>query len=438
MNKSVDLQQTVAGKASLQGIGLHTGEETTITVGPRDPDEGIVFVRKDLPGEPEIKVCAENASIEDCLYLTALGTGEQQIFTVEHVLAACVGLGIDNLTIELNSKEPPIIDGSALPFVEIIREAGIVTQDRPRRYIEIDKPIWLFENGLELAVIPSHRLEVTYKIDYDHPAVGIRSASFLITDEIFHKKIAPARTFTFLKDVQALRDEGKIKGGSLDCAVVIGEDSFLNENLRFNDEIVRHKILDVLGDLALLGRRLKGHVIAVRSGHAFNVRFVRKVLDTINHREEKQCVQLNPPLDINEIRKILPHRYPFLLVDRITEIDYDNRRVVGIKNITANEPFFQGHFPDRPIMPGVLIIEAMAQVGGALLLSFEQNRGKYVYLTAILDAKIRRPVVPGDQLVMETQIMKIKGRTGRVESRATVNGERTAEATLLFTMVDEF
>ena len=438
MNESVDLQQTVAGRASLQGIGLHTGEETTITVGPREPEGGIVFIRKDLPGEPEVKVCAENASIEDSLYLTALGNGEEQILTVEHVLAACTGLGIDNLTIELTSKEPPISDGSALPFVEMIRKAGIVTQDRPRRYIEIDHPIWLFENGLELAVIPSHRLEVTYKIDYDHPAVGIRSASFLITEDIFENKIAPARTFTFLKDVQALRDEGKIKGGSLDCAVVIGEETFLNNNLRFDDEIVRHKILDVLGDLTLLGRRLKGHVIAVRSGHAFNVRFVRKILDRINQREKKQWAQEHPPFDINQIREILPHRYPFLLVDRITEIDYEQRRVVGIKNITANEPFFQGHFPERPIMPGVLIVEAMAQVGGALLLSFEQNRGKYVFLTAILDAKIRRPVIPGDQLKMETQITKIKGRTGRVESRATVDGQRTAEATLLFTMVDEF
>ncbi|MFH1740115.1 MAG: UDP-3-O-acyl-N-acetylglucosamine deacetylase [bacterium] len=436
MTESIDFQRTVSGRASLRGVGLHTGEETTITVGPREPDSGIVFVRKDLPGNPEVKVCAENASIEDCLYLTALGRGEEQVLTVEHVLAACSGLGIDNLTIELTSKEPPIADGSALPFVEIIREAGIVTQDRPRSYLEITEPIWLFENGLELAVIPSHRFEVTYKIDYDHPAVGIRSASFWINDAIFEEKIAPARTFGFLKDVQALRDEGKIRGGSLDCAIVIGETDFLNNNLRFEDEIVRHKILDVLGDLTLLGQPIKGHVIAVRSGHAFNVRFVRQVLSTINRQKKQQQKQLEPPLDINQIREILPHRYPFLLIDRITEIDYENRRVVGIKNISANEPFFQGHFPERPIMPGVLIVEAMAQVGGALLLSMEGNRGKLVYLSAISDAKIRRPVVPGDQLVIETRIVKIKGRTGRVESRATVDGQRAAEAILLFTMVD--
>jgi UDP-3-O-[3-hydroxymyristoyl] N-acetylglucosamine deacetylase/3-hydroxyacyl-[acyl-carrier-protein] dehydratase len=437
MSNLSDFQQTVAGRASLRGIGLHTGEETTVTVGPREPDGGIAFVRKDLPGEPEVKVCAENASIEDSLYLTALGRGEEQILTVEHILAACNGLGIDNLTIELTSKEPPIADGSALPFVRMIRQAGIVTQDRPRRYLEIDQPIWLFENGLELAVIPSPRLEVTYKIDYDHPAVGIRSASFLITDKVFEEKIAPARTFTFLKDIQSLRDEGKIRGGSLDCAIVIGDESFLNNNLRFDDEIVRHKILDVLGDLTLVGRPLKGHVIAVRSGHAFNVRFVRQVLLTINNREEQQRRRMQMPLDINRIREILPHRYPFLLIDRITEIDYGNRRVVGIKNISGNEPFFQGHFPERPIMPGVLIVEAMAQVGGVLLLSLEGNLGKMAYLSAITDAKLRRPVVPGDQLVIETQIVKIKGRTGRVDSRATVDGQRAAEATLLFTMVDK-
>jgi len=436
MNSTGDMQKTVASRASLRGVGLHTGEETTITVGPNEPDGGIVFVRKDLPGEPRIKVSAENASIEDSLYLTALGRGEEQILTVEHVLAACSGLGIDNLIIELTSKEPPIADGSALPFVEMIREAGIVTLDRPRSYLEIDQPIWLFENGLELAVIPSHRFEITYKIDYDHPAVGIRSTSFWITEEIFTEKIAPARTFGFLKDIQALRQDGKIKGGSLDCAIVIGEEEFLNKNLRFDDEIVRHKVLDVLGDFTLLGRPIKAHVVAVRSGHAFNVRFVRKILETIREREQQAKKSFELPLDINRIREILPHRYPFLLIDRVLELDYENSRVVAVKNVTANEPFFQGHFPNRPIMPGVLIIEAMAQAGGVLLLSLEQNAGKQVYLSAINEAKIRRPVVPGDQLVIETQIMKIKGRSGRVESRVTVDGQRAAEATLLFTMVD--
>jgi UDP-3-O-[3-hydroxymyristoyl] N-acetylglucosamine deacetylase/3-hydroxyacyl-[acyl-carrier-protein] dehydratase len=318
----------------------------------------------------------------------------------------------------------------------MIREAGIVTLDRPRSYLEIDQPIWLFENGLELAVIPSHRFEITYKIDYDHPAVGIRSTSFWITEEIFTEKIAPARTFGFLKDIQALRQDGKIKGGSLDCAIVIGEEEFLNKNLRFDDEIVRHKVLDVLGDFTLLGRPIKAHVVAVRSGHAFNVRFVRKILETIREREQQAKKSFEPPLDINRIREILPHRYPFLLIDRVLELDYENSRVVAVKNVTANEPFFQGHFPNRPIMPGVLIIEAMAQAGGVLLLSLEQNAGKQVYLSAINEAKIRRPVVPGDQLVIETQIMKIKGRSGRVESRVTVDGQRAAEATLLFTMVD--
>lgn len=432
----VEYQKTIAGEVSISGVGLHTGQETTITFKPAEAGAGIRFVRADLPGKPVIEVSADNAVLEESLYLTALGKGETQIKTVEHVLAACTGLGIDNILLEVSSSEPPISDGSAQVFVQALRNVGIVTLDRPKQFIEVQEPIWLYENGLELAIIPSPRLEITYKIDYDHPAVGIRSASFLITPEVFYDKIAPARTFCFLKDVDILRQQGKIKGGSLDTAIVIGEHDFLNEELRFEDEIVRHKILDVIGDLSLLGKPLKGHVIAVRSGHAFNIRFVRKILKTLNGQVSKPDQEpVHPmPMDVVQIRKFLPHRYPFLLIDKVVDIDYSQMKVVAIKNVTHNENFFTGHFPEEPIMPGVLLIEAMAQAGGVLLLSLNENRGKIAYLVGVDHAKMRRKVVPGDQLVIETKFTKIRKKAGKVQSTIHVDGVLVAEAELFFSL----
>ncbi|MGC9326705.1 MAG: UDP-3-O-acyl-N-acetylglucosamine deacetylase [Candidatus Hinthialibacter sp.] len=431
----VEYQKSIAGEASISGVGVHTGQETTITFKPAEVDTGIRFIRADLPDRPIIQVQADNAVLEESLFLTQLSSGQSEIKTVEHVLAACTGLGIDNIILEVSSSEPPICDGSALPFVEAIQKAGIITQDRPKKFIEVTEPIWLYENGLELAIIPSPRLEITYKIDYDHPAVGIRSASFLINEETFVEKIAPARTFCFLRDVDILRQQGKIKGGSLENAIVIGEHDFLNEELRFQDEIVRHKILDVMGDLALIGKPIKGHVIAVRSGHAFNIRFVRKVLNTLNGKAGVGVPKL--PISADEIRRILPHRYPFLLIDRVIDMDYTNMSVKAIKNLSNNEEFFNGHFPQEPIMPGVLLIEAMAQAGGVLLLSLDGNRGKIAYLVGVDNAKVRRKAVPGDQLVIETKIVKLRKKAGKVESTIHVDGNLIAEANLFFSLGDD-
>lgn len=429
-----EMQRTIAREASFTGIGLHTGNTATVTFKPREPDTGLVFVRTDLPGHPRLDVHVDNVSFEDVLRQTAIGPPPVQIRTVEHVLAAIAGLGIDNLVIEVDGGEPPVGDGSARPFVETLERAGIVAQDRPRKFVELTEPVWLVEDGKELAAIPSNRLEITYKIDYDHPAVGIASASFLVTEDIFKRKIAPARTFCFLTEVEQIKKAGLIQGGSLDNSIVIGETAILNEGpLRFRDEIIRHKVLDVIGDFALLGRPLRAHVIAVRSGHAFNVKFIRKLLEHLKHREVVTTV----PLCVEQIRNILPHRFPFLLVDRIIELDRENLRAVGLKNVTINEPFFQGHWPQRAVMPGVLLIEAMAQVGGILLLSAEGNRGKLAYLVTVDNVKFRKPVVPGDQVRIETTILRMKSRMGKTEAKCYVDGEVVAECNIVFTLSND-
>lgn len=429
------LQQTIAKEISLSGIGLHTGNETTITFKPAPPDHGYAFVRADLPGKPRVEVDADNVMIEESILQTALGRGEEQLHTVEHVLSAVRGLGIDNLIMEVDGNEPPVGDGSAKPYVDVLLEAGLESQDRPRHSIAITEPIWMFQDGLELAVVPSNTLEITFKINYDHPAIGIRSASFLITPETFVKEIAPARTFCFLRDVERIRAEGKIKGGSLDCALVIGDDGFINQDLRFEDEIIRHKILDVIGDFALLGAPLKAHIVAVRSGHAFNVEFVRKIERTLGIKRGRPVFKV--PIGHESIKKLLPHRYPFLLVDRITHVDPQTGLFAGYKSVSGNEPFFQGHFPDQAIMPGVLILETMAQVGGAGILSLPENHGKYAYLLGVDGAKFRKPVLPGDRLEVECQLKKFRKTTGVVDCVGRVDGQTVAEATLTFAIIKQ-
>jgi UDP-3-O-[3-hydroxymyristoyl] N-acetylglucosamine deacetylase/3-hydroxyacyl-[acyl-carrier-protein] dehydratase len=428
-------QKTIAKRVSRRGIGLHTGSETEIAFCPAAADEGIRFVRLDLPGHPVVHASVDNVSLEDVVLQTAIGEQDVQIQTVEHVLAAIIGLGIDNVTIELTGNEPPVGDGSALPFVETITEAGLVDLGVPRRFIEITRPICMLEDSVEMVAIPAPRLEVTFKIDYDHPAVGIRAASFAIDPETFRERIAPARTFCFLRDVEEIRKKGLIRGGSLENAIVVGDDGIINQDLRFRDEIVRHKVLDVLGDLALLGRPLKAHIIAVRSGHSYNVKFVRKILK--EQAAHPPFTDASLPLDADAIRRVLPHRFPFLLVDRIIELDRENRRAVGIKNVTINEPFFQGHWPDRAVMPGVLQIEAMAQVGAVLLSFSPESRGKLAYLVGIDKVKLRKAVVPGDQLRIESTVVKLRGRTGRAVNKITVDGNVVAEAEILFSLLDE-
>jgi len=372
---------------------------------------------------------------------TILREGEAEVHTVEHLLAAVAGLGIDNVIIEVDAREPGHTeDGSALPVVNLLRDAGIVEQSAARSYFEVPHTVRFRSGKAELLGLPHDGLRISFTIDYDNPAVGTQHVAFDIEPEIFINDIAPARTFVMEKDVEALQQAGLIRGGSLGSALVVGENGVTNpEGVRFADEFVRHKVLDLLGDLTILGRPLRGHFLAWRSGHEGNVGFVKALAEADRKATGFDLppppMEGDEPWNIDAIASIMPHRYPLLLVDRIIELTDDH--VIGLKNVTVNEPFFNGHFPDHPIMPAVLIVEAMAQAGGVLLLNkFDRPREKLVYFMGIDKAKFRRPVRPGDQLRFELKLLRLKRRICKMSGKAFVDGKLVAEAELLSTVVD--
>ncbi len=432
------MQRTITRPVSFGGVGLHTGERGRVTFRPAAVNTGVRFVRMDLPGCPVVEVRPENAVFDPKAgRRTILEQGGVQIHTMEHLLAAVAGLSIDNLIIETQAMEiPEPADGSAAPIARMLLDAGFEKQDRPKRHIKVTKPVQWYDNGVQLSAIPYKGFRISFTIDYDHPLVGRQSLSLDINDQTFMQEIAPARTFVLERDLEPLREKGWIKGGRMDSAVVVGDHAILNaEPLRFPDEFVRHKILDLLGDLFLLGGPLLGHVSALKSGHQGHVAFIRHLTQTLPLPGRRPG---SPPneWDTTAIMDIMPHRYPFLLVDRITNIG-EGRSIEGIKNVTINEPFFQGHFRGHPIMPAVLIIEAMAQVGGMLLLnSVEDPNGKLVYFIGIDGARFRRPVTPGDQLRFKLTLLKLKGQTSKIRGEAFVDDQLVAEAELLATVVE--
>lgn len=435
----VDRQRTVARESSFEGHGIHTGARVTVRFLPSEAGSGVAFVRCDLPGEPRIPVDPQwVVEREGQIRRTTLCREGAEVNTVEHVLACVAGLGIDNLTMELDGPEvPEPADGSAEGLARALQEAGLREQSEPRHYFSLRRT-HIFERGpVSLVAIPYDGLKLSYTLQYDNPVLGTQHLSLDVTTDSFLNQIARARTFALYEEVDHLRSLGLIKGGTLSNAIVVkGEEVLSEEPLRYPDEFVRHKVLDLLGDLFLLGRPLRAHVIAVRSGHSTNRRFVRQLWEESEGLSFYDDLRQKTHFDIQSVTRIMPHRYPFLLVDRILYLE-ERKRVVGLKNVTINEPFFHGHFPGHPVMPAVLIIEAMAQVGGVLLLhTVDDPDGKLVYFMGIDRAKFRRPVQPGDQLIFDLRMVRLKSRICKMAGKCLVDGQVVAEAELLSSIVD--
>ena len=433
----MEKQRTLALSASLTGSALHTGENVTLTILPAPVGHGFKFQRIDLPDEPIVDAAA--AYVKTVERATTLVQGMVKIHTVEHVLSALTGMGVDNALIQMDANEPPIGDGSASEYIALIKKAGIIEQDAPRRYIDIREPVTIESNGSILVILP----DTKFRVSCTQVGPEGRFTQFLsteITPEIYEKEIAPARTFVFYEDVKPLMDKGLIKGGSLENAIVARGDSVLSkEPLRFPDEFVRHKILDIVGDLSLSGRFIRGHVVAVKPGHGINTEAAKLLAERFNAvapAAAKPVAASPGALDINAVMQILPHRYPFLMVDRIVEFDGE-LKATGVKAVTINEPYFQGHFPNHPVMPGVLQLEAMAQVASIIMMRRTENEGKIGYFMSADEVKFRKPVMPGDTLFIECELTSAKKRLGKASCRCLVNGEVVSEGILLFGLVDK-
>jgi UDP-3-O-[3-hydroxymyristoyl] N-acetylglucosamine deacetylase/3-hydroxyacyl-[acyl-carrier-protein] dehydratase len=426
------LQRTLRAPVEFSGVGLHSGQTVRARVLPAPQGTGIEFVRTDVPDAQPIPALVQYRVQADLR--TRLKRGNAEVETVEHLLAACSGLGIDNLRIEMDGAEMPGMDGSARPFLELFQQVGTVEQRAEARTFRLDEPIYVREKNATLVALPSDQpgLTLQYIASFDDPGVQGGSLQLDVTPESFAKDIASARTFCLASDVEKLKAAGFGKGATRENTVVLGDPQ---TQLRMLGEPVRHKMLDLIGDLALLGADLQAHVIATRSGHATNAELVRRLVDLMQEKETGGLIQRESGLDIREVMKLLPHRYPFLMIDRVIEID-GYQRAVGIKNVSINEPFFQGHFPDHPVMPGVLQLEAMAQLAGVLLLRKLEFTGKLAVLWSIDKVKLRGAVVPGDQLRIEVETLRMKGEMGQVKGTGSVAGRVVCEANLMFTMLE--
>ena len=418
-------QRTIAKEATISGISLHLGLDTHLRFVPADPNSGVIFVRTDLAGKPQIKACADN-TVTGFARQTSIGSQAINMHTIEHVMAALAGLHIDNVIIESDTPEPPAMDGSAIPFVFALQIAGIVEQSVPRQEIQLTDTISVSDKDKELVITPSDVSRTTYVFKQDNPVETIQMFSVEFNEESFVKEIAPARTFCFRSEIELLKSRGLGKGGSNENVIVINDDGKPDQPLRLENEMARHKILDIIGDLYLLGNIPNAHIMAIRSGHELNVKLVRKISELHQRNNIMSNTPITLPLDINEIKRILPHRYPFLLVDRVLELEED--KAVGIKNVTANEEFFQGHFPQQPIMPGVLQIEALAQLAGILLFYNKKDDGSLGFFRAIENVKFRRQVVPGDQLKLVIQLERKKSGIAKFSGQIYVNDQTITEA----------
>jgi len=428
---SPNARRSIRKTASVRGTGLHTGAAAEATFLPAPAGQGIVFRRTDLPGRPEVRaLLTEVQAVER---RTAIGRGEATIHTIEHLLAAVAAHEIDDLTIELSGPELPILDGSVQPYYEALARADPGDVGGEPVVLAVQAPFTVTEGDASYVVAPANAFRLTVTIEWPHPLIGRQAGTYEVTPDAFARELAPARTFGFTHEVAALKAKGLIKGASGANAIVLDEHGLANGGqLRWPDEFVRHKAADIVGDLALTGARIRAHVIATRPSHGGNIALARAL--------SRAAQRLGAPtMDIGRIMDWLPHRYPFLLVDRIVEIE-GNKRIVGIKNVTINEPFFQGHFPGHPIMPGMLIIEAMAQVGGMLLMSHFEGQNvedKVMYFMSLDNVKFRRPVVPGDQIRFELEMVSFRGKTCKMKGVGYVEGQVVAEAEMMAMVVDK-
>lgn len=411
-------RRTIAREAVVEGVGLHLGQRCRLTFTPALTGTGIVFRRTDLadsiavPAKVDVAVEAERR--------TQLGDGPHALHTVEHVLAAVGALAIDDLEIGLDGPEPPIMDGSAAPFLEALVGAGVVGNGGRAEWLVLRKPIRVVEGESVYEARPCAGLSLDVTIEFPHPLIGVQHMACVVTADSFTRELASARTFGFTHEVDALRAKGLIQGASTANAVVLDATGVVDTTLRWPNEFVRHKALDCVGDLVLAGARVRAHIVAHKPSHRGTVALVRAL---VQHAVREPAVYT-----VEDIMQVLPHRYPFLLVDRILEIE-EGKRIVGLKNVTINEPFFQGHFPGHPIMPGVLIIESMAQVGGMLLMrSIADTSSKVVYFLSLDNVKFRRPVKPGDQLRIEMEVVQTRGMMCKMRGVATVDGQVVTEA----------
>ena len=435
-------QRTLAREVSIKGNSLHTGDAVTLTLKPAPVDHGFVFRRVDLSGAPELRPRVD--FVTDLVRATTIQVGHAKVQTVEHVLSALSGCGIDNAIIEMDASEPPILDGSAKPFVDLIMQGEPMEQATDREYFTLDAAVSVTKGHSSIIALPSDDLRISCT-SADDRGIHTQHLSLLIDPDSYMTQIAAARTFTIYEDIEELLKLGKIKGGSLDCAVVIKGDKIISkEGLRFKDEFVRHKILDIIGDITLLGLPLKAHIIATRPGHAINAELTKALAAKLEERKKGPKKKPRPAmvmpdetaLDIRRILDTLPHRYPFVMIDRVVEF-VGSDALVAIKNVSINEPDFQGHFPGNPVMPGVLQLEAMAQAAGILMLRRGSAEGKATLFMSADKVKFRKPVRPGDQLILNAKLTKTRGdKLAAAEVTCTVDGHVVSSAELMFAIIN--
>jgi UDP-3-O-[3-hydroxymyristoyl] N-acetylglucosamine deacetylase/3-hydroxyacyl-[acyl-carrier-protein] dehydratase len=432
-------QQTLAAEAEVRGLGLFSGQAARLRLRPAPVNHGIEFRRLDPDHpDPTVSIPAVVANLARRDRRTTLRSGDTVIETCEHVLSALHGLGVDNAILDLEGPEIPGGDGSAAPFVDAIQEVGLATQNQPRRPFVVRQPITVEQDGAMIAALPTEANDMQLVFELEYAAGPVRRQVFThhLGDGCYSTEIAPARTYLFEAEAMAFREQGLGHHLTPQDILVLGDEGPIGGNtFRFDDELVRHKLLDVIGDLALVGAPLQARIVAYRSGHALHHRLARKLRDAMAAEQRQRLLTGGGAVDVRRITQILPHRYPMLLVDRVLAVEGD-RKAIGVKNVTVNEPFFQGHYPGSPIMPGVLIVEAMAPLSGVLLSRKLEHTGKIAVLLSMDRVKLRKPVTPGDQLVLEAETLRVRSRTGHTVCKAFVGEHVAAEAEIKFMLVD--